>query len=160
MEVTNTPDGKLPTETAANAGSTEVARSADSAKRHDLNFITSNNKIDAEYQLPVTADAKGTWVCQLLVGQLRTSRGRPCDVFVYLGSSLHSFSSLILSLRMLCCRFKAFLERSSYICHPRSASHRPLCHDSTLRGLTSVLRSTGTRSVSQCHSYGGCGSSR
>ena len=66
MEVTNTPDGKLPTETAANAGSTEVARSADSAKRHDLNFITSNNKIDAEYQLPVTADAKGTWVCQLL----------------------------------------------------------------------------------------------
>ena len=82
MEVTNTPDGKLPTETAANAGSTEVARSADSAKRHDLNFITSNNKIDAEYQLPVTADAKGTWVCQLLDVQLRTSRGRPCDVFV------------------------------------------------------------------------------
>ena len=57
MEVTNTPHGKVPT-----AGSTEVARSADSAKRQDLNFITKNNQIDAEYQLPIAADAKGTWV--------------------------------------------------------------------------------------------------
>lgn len=62
MEVTNTPDGKMSSKVAANAGSTEVARSADSAKRQDLNFITNNNKMDAEYQLPVTADAKGTWV--------------------------------------------------------------------------------------------------
>ena len=65
MEVTNTPHGTVPTKTAANAGnagSTEVARSADSAKRQDLNFITANNKIDEEYQLPIAADAQGTWV--------------------------------------------------------------------------------------------------
>lgn len=62
MEVTDTPEGKVPSKVAANAGSTEVARSADSAKRQDLNFITANNKMDAEYQLPVTGDAKGTWV--------------------------------------------------------------------------------------------------
>lgn len=43
-------------------GSTAVARSAGSAKGQDLDFITANNKLDAEYQLPVTADAKGTWV--------------------------------------------------------------------------------------------------
>ena len=62
MEVTDTPQGKVPT-----AGSTEVARSADSAKRQDLNFITKNNQIDAEYQLPIAADAKGTWVRCLCV---------------------------------------------------------------------------------------------
>ncbi len=43
-------------------GSTQVARSAGSAKGQDLDFITQNNKLDAEYQLPVTADAKATWV--------------------------------------------------------------------------------------------------
>lgn len=63
MEVTNTPTGKVPTGTAQNAaGGTEVARSGDSAKRQDLNFITKNNQIDAEYQLPIAADAQGTWV--------------------------------------------------------------------------------------------------
>ena len=80
MEVSNTPDGKLASKTAANAGSTEVARSADSAKRQDLNFITSNNKLDAEYRLPVTADAKGSWVCWRSRSdvQLRRSRGLSC----------------------------------------------------------------------------------
>ena len=46
-------------------GSTEVARSAGSAKGEDrdLDWITKNNQLDAEYGLPVTADAQGTWVC-------------------------------------------------------------------------------------------------
>ena len=46
-------------------GSTAVARSAGSAapsKRQSLDLISQNNKVDAEYQLPVTADAKATWV--------------------------------------------------------------------------------------------------
>ena len=45
-------------------GSTAVARSTGSAhgKGGDLDFITKNNQLDSEYQLPVTADAKATWV--------------------------------------------------------------------------------------------------
>lgn len=48
--------------TGAESGSTQVARSGGSAQGQDLDFITKNNKLDAEYQLPVTADAKATWV--------------------------------------------------------------------------------------------------
>lgn len=48
------------------AGSAAVARSNDSAHGHakggDLQFITKNNQLDSEFQLPVTADAKATWV--------------------------------------------------------------------------------------------------
>ena len=46
------------------AGSAAVARSTGSAhgRGGDLEFITKNNQLDSEYQLPVTADAKATWV--------------------------------------------------------------------------------------------------
>ena len=48
------------------AGSAAVARSTGSAHGHakggDLQFITRNNQLDSEFQLPVTADAKATWV--------------------------------------------------------------------------------------------------
>ena len=57
-------------------GSADVARSTGSAqgRKHgqggDLEFITKNNHIDAEYQLPVTADAKATWVSAAFGGGL------------------------------------------------------------------------------------------
>ena len=46
-------------------GGTEVARRNDSATG-DLAFITKNNKLDEEYQLPGGGqNSKGTWVRQI-----------------------------------------------------------------------------------------------
>lgn len=75
MEVSNTPDGKVPTATGQNTAGAGVARSGDSAKRQDLNFITKNNQIDAEYQLPIAADAQGTWVSQHMRARAGPSAG-------------------------------------------------------------------------------------
>lgn len=52
--------------TQASSGATQ-ARSGGSAQGQDLDFITKNNKLDAEYQLPVTADAKATWVGRVVL---------------------------------------------------------------------------------------------
>ncbi|KAL0048819.1 hypothetical protein WJX82_011736 [Trebouxia sp. C0006] len=149
-------------------GSTQVARSAGSAKGQDLDFITQNNKLDAEYQLPVTADAKATWVhaafhnITAMVGA--GVLGLP-SAMVYLGWPAGvvimtlSWVATLYTLYQMCAlhevkgrRFNRYHELGQYAMGPRAAiqmllSTIPNFHKLSVISLAAAIMSIGYSTI-------------